>query len=139
MYLLISTEFNNQFAVAVGKKVIEKKKIVRKPYRQSELLLKTISILVKQEALSGIMVVQGPGEFAALRIGIATANALAYSKNIPVVGVCLKRKWERLNEEIRLNNIWQEGVKLMKLAELQKWVVPYYDKDPNISNRKVSK
>ena len=36
--------------------------------------------------LTGIIVFQGPGSFTGLRIGITTANALAYANRIPIVG-----------------------------------------------------
>lgn len=38
--------------------------------------------------VTGIGVLRGPGSFTGLRIGVATANALAYSLDVPVVGTC---------------------------------------------------
>lgn len=40
----------------------------------------------KYSELTGIVVFKGPGSFTGLRIGITTANALAYSESIPIVG-----------------------------------------------------
>src|SRR5512144_2675540 len=37
--------------------------------------------------IEGIAVTQGPGLAGALLVGIATAKALAYVKNLPIVGV----------------------------------------------------
>lgn len=42
---------------------------------------------VKKEDLEGIAVSIGPGSFTGLRIGLAAAKAMAYSLNLPVVGV----------------------------------------------------
>lgn len=37
--------------------------------------------------IQGIIIYKGPGSFTGLRIGISVANALAYSLNVPIVGV----------------------------------------------------
>jgi tRNA threonylcarbamoyladenosine biosynthesis protein TsaB len=36
--------------------------------------------------IGGVIVFEGPGSFTGLRIGITTANTLAYALNIPIVG-----------------------------------------------------
>ena len=133
MYLLISTENNSHFSVAIGNSKIDKLKTVNKPFKQSELLLKTIVSLVKKKKIHGVMAVEGPGGFSALRIGIATANALAFSYKIPVVGVKLKKTWLKLSEVEKIEKVWQAGIKEIKTAEVGKWLVPFYDKEPNIT------
>jgi tRNA threonylcarbamoyladenosine biosynthesis protein TsaB len=54
------------------------------------LLVKIEQLLASHQldvsALTGIVVYQGPGSFTGLRIGIATANTLAYTRALPIVG-----------------------------------------------------
>ena len=40
-----------------------------------------------RKSITGIVVVQGPGNFTGLRIGIATAQSLAFGLGVPVLGV----------------------------------------------------
>jgi tRNA threonylcarbamoyladenosine biosynthesis protein TsaB len=42
---------------------------------------------IELKDVGGIVAYTGPGSFTGLRIGISVANALAYSLDIPVVGV----------------------------------------------------
>ena len=42
---------------------------------------------VSMKQLSGIAVSAGPGSYTGLRVGVSTARAMAYSLNIPMVGV----------------------------------------------------
>jgi tRNA threonylcarbamoyladenosine biosynthesis protein TsaB len=55
----------------------------------SRLLLGSIDELLgeRREQLAGIVVAQGPGSYAGLRVGLATAQGLALALGIAVVGV----------------------------------------------------
>jgi hypothetical protein len=129
MKLLISTEKNSHFSVMLDGKV----KTVEKPYKQAEFLLKEIDKMKAKSELHGIIVVQGPGEFSALRIGIATANALAKSWQVPLVGIKLKKSWLVLSEQDKLEKVWQAGVNRLDKGENDRQVMPFYDKEPNIT------
>ena len=135
MRLLISTEQNSHFSVAIGTDKILKLKTVRKEYRQSELLLKTIDQLVNRQKPTAIVVVRGPGAFAALRTGIATGNALGFAWKTPVVGVKLKPEWLLLDEKVKLARIWSAGLVVVKKGKGGA-VAPYYDRAPNIPMKK---
>src|SRR3989339_1893918 len=132
MFLLISTEQNIHFSVAIGTAKILKLKTVNKEYRQSELLLKTIDQLLGSKKPAAIFVVRGPGAFAALRTGISTANALAFAWKTPVIGVRLKPEWSLLDEKGKLAKVWSAGLTELKRAK-NRPVEPYYDRAPNIT------
>lgn len=132
MILLISTYDNSHFAIAVGEEKILRKKIVRKSFQQSELLLFEIDKLIQKNKLKNIIVVSGPGAFSGLRIGIATANALAYALKIPVVGVELKKSWLKLKPQDLVEKVWKQGIEKLQNHKVNDFVLPYYDQEPNI-------
>lgn len=108
------------------------KKIWRAETYQSEELLPVIDKLlrkhkIKTQNLGLIIVNVGPGSFTGTRVGVATANALGFSLNIPVISV--------KNKE-RIDDILKVGFKLFKEGKIKKGtsVNPYYDKKPNITN-----
>lgn len=61
-------------------------------YRHGETLLVTLQRLLADEGvtledLTGIVVGTGPGAFTGLRVGLATAKAIAHARALPIVGV----------------------------------------------------
>ncbi|MFH0951147.1 MAG: tRNA (adenosine(37)-N6)-threonylcarbamoyltransferase complex dimerization subunit type 1 TsaB [bacterium] len=88
-------------------------------YNQAELLLPEIDKLLKASNkqltdIKKVIVQNGTGSFTSLRIGIATANALAYALDIEVED--------------------DQGNKL--LANNMQIVEPRYDREPNITMKK---
>jgi len=72
-----------------GEIFIERSFLLR--FSQSEELLARIKQVLAEKSLtikdiSGILVNLGPGKYTGLRVGITTANAIAFSLNIPVAG-----------------------------------------------------
>lgn len=92
MTLYIDTASPDHLVVALRRdgKVIARRK-VRAPRRQAERLLPSIEKLLADQGVSlsqlkDIVVADAGGSFTALRIGVITANALAYALGIKIKG-----------------------------------------------------
>lgn len=99
-------------------------------YRQSELLLIRIDAFLRKskgslDSLKGIIVAKGPGSFTGTRIGVTTANALAFALDIPILGI----KKENLG--------FQKLIKKYRSKIRDKEpILPIYSKPPNITIKK---
>lgn len=115
-------------------KIIAKKTWEAKANQSEELLPAIDKLLSKNKIITNkiglIIVCIGPGSFTGTRVGVATANAMAFALNIPVLGIKTK------NEEIE--EITQKGFKLYRKGKVKKGIVarPFYDKKPNITTPK---
>jgi len=125
MTLYINTVTNKEIilSLASGEKTIAFKKIPAER-QQAEKLLPAIDKLIiksgkKLKALKKIVVADQGGSFTSLRIGVLTANALAYALSIPVVG--------------------ESGAKSQKRVAGLTLVAPIYGAEPNIGKAKKSK
>jgi len=90
MTLYINTTAHDEITIALkeGEKIVIQKKISA-PRQQAEKLIPAIDKLLKTKriklsALKKIIVANQGGSFTSLRIGVLTANALAYALKIPV-------------------------------------------------------
>jgi tRNA threonylcarbamoyl adenosine modification protein YeaZ len=138
MFLYINTSNPSNLCLALldSKGVVLVQKTLSAQYQQSEKLLKAIKKLVSRQIVSnkkqvehnflGLIVAKGPGNFTALRIGVATANALAFGLNIPIVGIKVK-----IGETDQ--QLIARGFKLLSKARLGKYVVPEYGQAPKIT------
>lgn len=68
---------------------------------------------VRKEELDGIAVSIGPGSFTGLRIGLATAKAMAYALKLPIIGVPTLEALAYHYESV-------PGVRLVALMDAQK-------------------
>lgn len=126
MELYINTTSQTEIVIALfksGKKMVTKK--IKAPRKQAEKLLGGIEKLLKSRKvnlgqLEKIIVANYGGSFTALRIGVITANALAYALKIPVTSDPASKK----------------GVKKFSNYSL---VEPIYDREPNIGISKKPK
>lgn len=89
--LHIDTSSNQEIKVGIrtnGKKDFITQKIGK---QKAQVVLPLVQEILTKRALTkkdldAIEVVEGPGSFTGLRVGIAVANALSYSLGIPVNG-----------------------------------------------------
>lgn len=75
-------------ALAVDGQIIASS-VIGGGHDHSRLLLPAIEALLgaRRRSLSGIAVVRGPGNYAGLRVGIATAKGLAIACGLPIRGI----------------------------------------------------
>lgn len=85
-------------------------------------------------ALKAIVVFAGPGSFTGLRVGVSVANALAWSLDIPVIGVklsvTLRQSSGQISQQLSALEIAKRGYKIYgtkKLKHFTKIVEPFYD------------
>ena len=84
----------------------------------SELAKLLETLHMHQDDISNVVAYQGPGSFTGLRIGLATANALAYSLHVPIVGAS--------------GDGWiVNGLNQLSTSEPGKYVQPVYGANPH--------
>jgi len=147
MYLFINTaDPQILFLVLLDRKgeILIKKEIKAK-YQQSERLLSEIGKLVSEypvskyksvKVLKGIIVVTGPGSFSGLRIGLATANSIAWALQIPIVGLRFYNSVQCPVSKCQesMQKIIKKGFTLIKnRKKFNKPIMPFYGKKPNIN------
>ena len=136
MLLLINTA-DSQATVLVlieGKKILVKREF-QGQYHQSEKLLPALKAMLKSAdatwlQLKAVGVVSGPGSFTALRLGVVTANTLAFSLRIPAVGLKLK-------STDTLNGLVNQLTRRAPKAKFPALVLPLYGQAPNITRKKL--
>ncbi len=130
MYLYIDTSERDFFTVAVfDESRFLKKKKVKSERKHSEKLLGSIKKILLDsgadlKSLKGIAAVLGPGSFTSLRIGISTANALAFGLGIPSAGVP-KPAYE-LDKDFIIGEIEKNRTKKLNI------IIPEYGREPDI-------
>ena len=130
MYVYINTTERDSFTIALASDDgAVRAKTVESQRQHSEKLLKSIQALLKSAKASlndvkGIAVVKGPGSFVSLRIGISTANALAYSLKIPVISVSKEKGIDEI------------AALFKRRSSFTKIIIPEYGHEPDIVMKK---
>ena len=115
MILIISTIGRNEIELGLFNQKIEIFKYETSD--QSRDLLIKINELLKNKKISlndisAIAVNRGPGSFTGVRVGITTANTLAWSLDIPIIGY--------------LDGQLESGLKNIKDKNFSNIVLPFY-------------
>ncbi len=138
MILIINTADESKVFIGLAKNdnFLIKKEFQAK-FRQAEKLLVEINKLLSAKnyqlkTIRGIAVVTGPGPFTALRIGIATANTLAYGLKVPIIGI-------KLTEFVDLSGLLKISWQKINKGKLGNIIKPFYGKEPNITLKKGKK
>ncbi len=135
MYLFINNIDLNKVVLGLGQ--------TKKPFdflnlpnfqNKNDRILSGIDRLLKKNkknlnSLKGIIVVNGPGSFAGIRVGLSVANTLAWVLNIPAIGV-------NLSQEKDSQELVKTGIRKLLKIKNQKSVMPFYGKEPNITKAK---
>ena len=82
--LFIDTHLNDilVFLLKDGK-CVDKREVINKK-NNSEVLFPTIKELIDGKKIDEIIVVNGPGSFTSVRLGVTIAKTLAYTMDIPI-------------------------------------------------------
>ena len=137
MYLFINNLGQNKIVLGLfqsRQKVFWLK--LKTQQNKSENLLSGIDRLLNQnkktlKALNGIIVVNGPGSFTGIRVGLSVANTLVCVLRIPVIGI-------NLNQGKDNQELLEQGIKRLLKTKTSKPVMPFYGKEPNITQAKSS-
>lgn len=82
MHLFIDTHLNDITYILYDTKIV--KKVVENGKEHSKLLMPTLEKLLDGIIPESIIVVNGPGSFTSVRLGVTIAKTLAYTLNIPI-------------------------------------------------------
>lgn len=125
MFLIINTAGQKNYLALTNTNRIIKKIAWPTHNHQSQVILPQIDRLMRQKKISlkniqAILVYQGPGSYTGLRVGISVANALAFSLDIPVIGIRSKEiNFSTINKNLKLNLPAGE-------AGIKNCLIPYY-------------
>ena len=84
MHLFIDTHLNDIAIILYKNGKIVKSEIVKDEKEHSRIIMPLIKKVLKDDKLDSIIVVNGPGSFTGVRLGVTIAKTLAYTLKIPI-------------------------------------------------------
>ena len=92
MYILFIDTHYLELRLALFKDHVLIEQILRKEGKHSEILVPLIQELLEKNCitfddLSGIIVINGPGSFTGVRIGIVVSKLISYCKSVPLKAI----------------------------------------------------
>lgn len=84
MNLFIDTHLNDIVVVLENNNEIIRKEILKDIKENSKIIMPTIKKVLANDKPYSIIVVNGPGSFTGVRLGVTIAKTLAYTLNIPI-------------------------------------------------------
>ncbi len=82
--LFIDTHLNDIIVILLEDGVVVDKEEVINKKNNSEILFSTVVKVINNKKINEIIVVNGPGSFTSVRLGVTIAKTLAYTLNIPI-------------------------------------------------------
>lgn len=132
MILFLDTSSENTTVKILDYKgeVLDQKIWLSKKNQSEELLFEIDRLIAKNKLsksdIAKIIVVVGPGSYTGLRVGLSTANALAFGLNIPIFGV-----------DDNLNSKKLKTILGSKQSGFVQSILPKYAYAPKITKPKV--
>ena len=107
--------------------------VADKKQLSEQLLVKIEKMLtdskLKKSDIAAIVADNNPGSYTGVRIGITTANFLAFSLNIPILSAteeCFSKKdWQKIKDEIKVSDHFISPI------------LPIYSSPPFITKKKI--
>lgn len=84
MNLFLDTHLNDIVLIIENNNKIIKQIIIKEKYQNSTYIMPNIKKILDGIKLDSIIVVNGPGSFTGVRLGVTIAKTLAYTLNIPI-------------------------------------------------------